>query len=109
MEPVLLLTILKDVVGIALLPIAYFVWQVKQEFKDGKAERDGLRSAIKSTAEQNSREHAQVIQALKDTQELIKVSERDNRMEHKELSDTIHEIDKNNTREHAILSNGGKL
>ena len=109
MDPVTLIALLKDIVGIALLPLAYFSWKINQEFKDGKSERDSLKSAIKATADQNSREHQQVISAIKDIQILIKESEKDNRVEHKQLSDTIHEIDKNNTREHAILSNGGKL
>lgn len=109
MNGVELIVLLKDLVGIALLPLSYFAWNISQQFKDGKQERDGLRNLIKSTQESNSKEHAQVIAALKETQELIRVSERDNRAEHKELADTIHELDKNNAREHAVLSNGGKL
>ena len=104
-----LLNLLKDVVGIALLPLSYFAWRILQEFKDGHGERESLKGIIRSTSEQSAREHAQIVQALKETQDLIRVSERDNRLEHKELADTIHDIDKNNTREHAILSNGGKL
>ena len=102
MDPVALLALFKDIVGIAILPASLFAYKMYTELS-------ALKDGQKSIKESSSKGHEQVIQALKETQDLIRISERDNRLEHKELADTIHEIDKNNTREHAILSNGGKL
>ena len=103
------LKLFDTVLNILILPALYWGWEVRRDLKDGHNERESLKQLIKSTQDQNSREHGNVILALKETQELIRISEKDNRSEHKQLSDTIHEIDKNNTREHAILANGGKL
>ena len=101
--------IIKISLQLLILPFLYFMWEVRRDLKDGVKEREGLKGMIKSTQESNTKEHGEVIKALEGVKELIRVSERDNRQEHKELADTIHEIDKNNTREHAILANGGKL
>ena len=109
MEPMLFIALLKDFVGIALLPLSYFSWRILQEFKDGKDERNSLKSAIKALGEQQTKHFEQKMQAIEKVGELVRTSEKDNRTEHKELGQKIHELETTNKVEHAILSNGGKL
>ena len=116
MNPMDFLSIFKDIVGIAILPLAYFSWKVNQEFKEGHLERDalgkrvdGLKELIRETQLSNTKEHAQVIATLKELHSELRDSERRNQTEHKELGAKLSDFERENEVQHTILNGGKRL
>ena len=96
------ISLIKDLVGMAAVPAAIWAYKLQTEMTKLKEGQQGIK-------ESNTKEHAHVCELLKEVKSLIATSEKDNRDEHRALGDKIVEIDKRNSVEHAILSQGGKL
>ena len=94
--------IVKLILSVAIIPAVLWAWQTKRELTD-------LKDGQKSLKEVNSKEHAQVITAIKELGDIVRTSERDNRQEHKELGDRLSTFERENEVQHTILNGGRRL
>lgn len=114
------LSILELVLKLLIIPAGWFLWEVRQGFKDAHRERDELVTMVKGNKESllsnikemqtsNSKEHDQVIGALKELQNELRDSERRNQQEHRELGEKLHDFELNNAVQHTVLNKGVPL